>query len=151
MPHKLLITLDMKPPSKYRKLLSKNETISGKPTEITVSVKNIGNETLPDGGQLEVFLKRPIGTGEFNIFVSPTRMPAIKPDKAFGIRGTEDLMAPGLWFITITAKFKDKKKIEYHQTKGPHYEKQWLQPIYVIDRHQLDLTLLLKKLLRKEV
>jgi hypothetical protein len=140
----------LKPPSRYKKFLSKNETVTGKATEFIIKIKNIGDKPIPQG-QMEVTLERPTGMGTFMHGRTPIEMPVIAPNKTFTIRGKDELIAPGLWFVTVKVKLKGKEKIEYYQseTLKPSFDS-WLKAFYVVDRHQLDLNNLLETLLEKK-
>lgn len=141
----------MKPPSRYKKLLSKNETINGKYTKFDLYIKNIGDESVPPG-RVEIVFEHPAGFGTFTRTPASVEMPAIEPNKTFSHKARVDLTAPGLWFIGLKVKLKDQKKIEYYQHEGlkPTSDR-WLYPLYAVDRHQLDLISLVEKLMEKKV
>lgn len=150
LPHKLLITGILKPPSPYKKFLSKDETVTGKVTEFAIKIKNIGDKLIPQGS-VELKMEKPTGMGTFELYPKPVETPVIKPNKTFNMRWKGALIAPGLWLVTLTAKLKEKEKIEYYRsaTAIPTFDS-WLWAFYVVDRHQLDLNNLLEKLLEKK-
>lgn len=150
MTHKLLITLKTIGPKQYKKYVSKNETITGKTTRFRVTLKNVGDKSIPEG-KVEVNMERPVGgVTTFSISVMPIKTPAIKPDETYVFGGKEDMVIPGVWFITVKATFKDKEKVEYYKSETVEPESgAWIEPLYVIDRHDLDRNILLEKLLDK--
>ena len=141
----------MKPPSRYKKFLSKDETVNGKYTKFVFHIKNIGDELVPQG-HVEIVLEKLVGMGTFSRTPPLAEMPAIEPNKTFSLKKEIDLTLPGLWFITLRVKLKDKKKIEYYQFEGgnPDFDK-WMYPLYAVDRHQLDLISLVERLMKKKV
>ena len=152
LPHKLLMTGDLKPPSRYKKFLSRDETVTGKTTEFAVSIKNIGDKATPKG-HAEIVFEKPIGMISYTRTRMPIEMPVIKPNKSFVIKHAcrpQDMIAPGLWYVNLKVKFKDKEKIEYyqHEEGQPNYDR-WLWFFQVVDRHQLDLHKTLVKLLER--
>ena len=155
MPHKLLIVPKVFPPRKYRKFLAFFEAVTSTPNTIKFEIKNIGKETFP-GGEIPkgcVNFEQVVGMATFTqpFRVTP-EVPTIQPNET----GTVNLkgwnpFSPGLWKILMKIKSKDNANIEFYQTSnGSPLEDEWNQTVYAVDRHQLDLTLLLERSLKKK-
>jgi len=150
LPHKLLITRKLKPPSKYRKFLTENETVAGGITEFTYELKNIGSESIPEGDFVTA-LEKPIGMRTVTHTALPLKISTIKPNDTVVYKGrTRDLILPGTWASTIELRTRGKAKIQYYHTEKGEPFNVWFKPFYVIERHQLDLLSILEKLLKKE-
>lgn len=155
LPYKLLITLEVKPPSEYRRFLSSNETVHGKVTKFVFHIKNMGDESVPRG-HAKIYFKTPYGMGDFTRTAPSTEIAALQPNETFSLKISANFTTPGLWFATLNfelaEKEEEKKKIEYYQFEGaePSLEN-WLCPLYAVDRHQLDLISRFEKLNKKKV
>lgn len=149
-----MIYTDVVPPRKYKKFLSPREVVAGAPNTIKLTVKNIGKETFPGGKILEskVYMEFYIGMSVLTISGKVTpKLPTIQPNETFSIelKGWRPY-CPGLWRISTKIKSKDNVKVKYYQTpKATPREDEWIAALYAVDRHQLDLSLLLKQLSSK--
>ena len=155
MPHKLLIYPRVAPPRKYKRLLSFFEAVTGEENGFKLIVENVGEKTFP-GGEImsggRIALETIMGVISFTQWrnVDP-KLPPIEPKNRFTIRlPTWVPYSPGLYRVAFKIKSTDEEKIEYYQSLGGSpREDEWCQFIYVVDRHQLDLTLLLEQSLSK--
>jgi len=147
VPHELLIRFKIIRPLGYKKFLSENETVSGKITRFRLKIKNIGEHPIPRG-YIILELERPTGMSSLTESTTPIKISGIKCNETVSVSAVREMVAPGLWFLNATTRFKDKEKIAYYQSEKlePDYDK-WMRAFYVVDRHQLDLQIILKKLL----
>ena len=150
MPHKLLITRKMKPPSRYKKFLSEVETVHGKVTIHVIEITNIG-EKLVRLDSADLKLERPTGMGNISATSLVENLPQLKPGETHVIEGKQFVAVPGIWVLTIEVKCKDKEPIEYYMSEDGEAEEKWSDFHYVVDRHQLELRFVLEKLLKKKV
>jgi len=149
LPHKLLITRKIKPPSKYRKFLRENETVAGGITEFIYELKNLGDKSITKA-EVVSSLEKDIGMKTISHSTLPRKIPVIKPnDKIVYLAKTKDVILPGVWAATVEIRTRGKVKIRYYYSeKGGPYDR-WFKPFYVIERHQLDVLSILEKLLKK--
>lgn len=149
--HKLLITQEMKPPSRYKRFLLIDETVNGEITKLVFHIRNIGDELIPKG-HVEVLFKTPYGMGDYTRSGTSTEIAPIEPNKTVSLKQTINFTIHGLWFVALKVKLKGEKKVEYYQFESAEPDtEEWLHPIHVVDRHQLDLITCIEKLAKKAV
>lgn len=148
LPYKLLITIEMKQPRKYRSFLSEGETVSGSKTIFVSEVRNIGDEQVPKGS-VRFTMERPAGTGSLSVSTEDLEISALSPDEFAIIEASHIPRVPGFWVLYIKIKPKDEKEIEYYSSKDGKPMKEWTRVYYVVDRHLLDVKSLLRKLMKK--
>lgn len=151
--YKFLITAKLIPPKKYKEFLLENETVAGLPTRFEILIKNIGKNEFPGGrfandkGTFETSFAMTDVSVSFQI--RPKKIDALKPGESLTIEGSWNPSMPGPWRLVVNIEATDKAKIQYHQSPGSSPSAAGYSFLYVVDRHQLDLALLLKRLLKK--
>jgi hypothetical protein len=154
--HKLLMTLKMGHPQKYKELLSENETATGFPTRFKILIRNIGKNPFPGGVITDdtIDFETSFGQVQFSISfrISRRPIPKIEPNETMKLEfgGDTIIPFPGPWRMVVNIEAKDKKKIDFFQSPKSSPIAKWWSPIYAVGHHQLDLTMLLKTSLERK-
>ena len=152
-PHKLLITVKITPPKKYKAFLSQYETTTGLPTKLRFEMENIGKKRFPGGffvderlfAETAIAMRDVVTAGH----ITPKEIESLEPGDTIVIKGNWTARIPGPSRLVMNIKAKDKAKIDFYQIRTGTPQEEWYSVFYVVDRHQLDSTLLLEKLLKK--
>lgn len=152
MPHKLALGAKLVSLSDYSRLLSSNEAVAGCKTQLTITIENIGDTSIPETS-LMVTLQKPAGLGSFTLELAPLKTPPLKPAQTFTSNIAIDektLVEPGLWILTAVVQQTDLEPVEYYFSKNlPPLQGRWVVMFHLTDRHQLDIQQTLEKLLEK--
>jgi len=150
LPHKLWIFPQIVAPQKYQEFLSFFEAVASAPNTLKLIIQNIGKEMFPGGKISEgrINWEATIGMATFtqSRAVAP-ELPPIQPEETFTLKVENWIpFNPGLLRLRMKITANDSAKIEYYQSlTSPLPEDEWYQFVYAVDRHQLDLVLLLKQ------
>jgi len=151
--HRLLVTAKIIPPKKYKKFLYRHETTTGLLSHVDVQIKNIGKNEFPGGvfDEEDLRLETAIGMKEIVITgtVTPPGVKSLKPEGTYTIDIAWNAWVPGPSRVVMQMKAVDKGKIGFFRSLEGSPSEEWSYIFNVVDRHQLDLALLLSKLLEK--
>ena len=147
--HKLLITLKIIPPKKYKAFLSEYETTTGLPTQLEIEIENIGKNRFPGAVFVEeqIVLETAIALRDVTTGggVVPPKIRSLKPEEKVIIRCNWTARIPGPSRVAMYITAKGNGKINFYRTRTGQPREEWHSVFYVVDRHQLDLALLLQK------
>lgn len=151
--HKLLITAKIVPPKKYKKFLSGDETTTGFLTKFDLQMQNIGKNEFPGGFFVEESLRVETSIGIRTLLtkgrITPIKIGNLKSGDTRAIKGAWTARVPGCARIVMDIKATDKEKIDFFQSLHGVPSKEWTYVFNIVDRHQLDMVLILSKLLEK--
>lgn len=146
--HKLLILTKLRSLRKYRRFLVDAETPSALESICVMTITNIGDKVFP-GGKMDLRFRRPTGIGEITGDASVNLSPLKSGDSAkINVKWTPSY--PGVWILNAEINPQDKAEVEYFIEKKKSVGK--ISPtFFAIDKHQLDIKIMLEKLLKKVI
>jgi hypothetical protein len=152
--HKLFIEAGVAVPPKYRDKLSKFEIVRGVTTNFLIRIQNLGDSLFPGGeivgGVIRFEAISSMLTIFSNVTLKDSRIPKLKKNEVHNIIFDFTAIMSGPHSMKLKIRAFDSQDIEYYVYKSKEPSKDyWELYIYVIERENLDMLILLEEFLGK--
>lgn len=150
MAHKLLVKADILLEDKgFKSYLKYAEYPRGGSISVTLTFTNIGESDFPGGIINQVNLEHGGGISQSWRTVNAS-IPVLKTKEKFTFSGQSfPIELEGLYWLKCKVEASDKKPIEFFQFEGGDAHEEWMKPITVVNRENIEIIKLLEKLLEK--